>query len=157
MAAAIGMRGSVASSPAGGSGGWRPPRVSSLATFARERRASVVSSADRRVWLTRSTCVDPVCWVPQVECVLCPVLLIVFFRPWACVFDGGMYPSAGAMNAAAAAAAVAAARHPVRDINAYTNHSLLINYLDLNSQDRCSCFCTRKFLGKSFWTRARSR
>lgn len=38
------------------------------------------------------------------------------------MFDGGMYPSAGAMNAAAAAAAVAAARHPVSD-NTNTNHS----------------------------------
>lgn len=38
------------------------------------------------------------------------------------MFDGGMYPSAGAMNAAAAAAAVAAARHPVSD-NTDTNHS----------------------------------
>lgn len=83
--------------------GGGPPRVSSCPALEEEARVSRLSAVYRES-LTVLCCVD------LVECVLC-YFVVCSDDDRLCLTR--MYPSAGAMNAAAAAAAVAAARHPV--------------------------------------------
>lgn len=56
-----------------------------------------------------------------------------------------MYPSAGAMNAAAAAAAVAAARHPVSFHPLQSNQTILDTHFDFHIMNQLNMYAGAQF------------